>query len=340
MAQRALVTGGTGFLGGHLADALAEAGYAVRLLDVHPPEGPVGHEFVRGDVRDAAAVQAAAEGCEVLVDNAALVPVTRSRLAEYRAVNVGGPRNVLAAARRSGAYVLHVSSSAQYGMPRELPIGADAPFRPFEDYGRSKAEAEAVVDAARGDGVAVGTLRPRTLLGPGRLGLFEVIFSRVRAGRRVPMFGRGDNVVQLCDVDDFCAAAVLAVARRAAGAWNVGAAEYGTVREDLQALIDHAGTGARLQPVPARAVAAVLRPLELAGLSPFTELHRRWSPVSFCFDVEPTRRDLGWEPRHSNADALIRAYDWFSARRASGSSAHRRPLAGPVARLLRGRPGR
>ena len=336
MSPRALVTGGTGFLGLHLAKALRAAGHELRLLDLHPPAEP-GWDFVGADVRDRAAMRAAAAGCEVVVDNAALVPVTRASAAEYRSVNVEGCRVTLEAARATGAYVLHVSSSAIYGVPREIPITAATPLAPFEPYGASKADADRLVARERDRGLAVASLRPRTLLGEGRLGLFEVIFARVRAGRRVPMFGRGDNVVQMADVEDFCAAAVAAVRRRARGDFNIGAAEYGTVREDLQALIDHAGTRARLVGVPSWAIRAVLQPLDALGRSPFNRWHWVSAPASFAFDIAPAVEALGWRPRHSNAAALARAYDaYLAAPRAAGASAHRRPLSGGLARLLRG----
>jgi nucleoside-diphosphate-sugar epimerase len=252
-------------------------------------------------------------------------------------VNVDGCRNTLDAAEAAGAYVLHISSSAIYGVPVELPVGTETPLTPFEPYGRSKAEAERVVEARRGAGLTVASLRPRTLLGEGRLGLFDVIFARVRAGKRVPVFGRGENRVQMCDVDDFCAAALAAIDRRANGDYNIGSAGFGTVREDLEGLIARVGSSARLQSVPAAAIRAVLRPLDAIGRSPFNEWHWRSAPESFYFDISRARAELGWEPRRTNVDALENAYRHYVRRLGdTGASAHRRPLRGVLARLLRG----
>lgn len=324
--SRALVTGADGFLGRHLVAAFRERGWHVLATDVDSL-----------DVRDAAAVRAAAEGSDVVVDNAALVPVTRSSPEEYRAVNVTGSANTLAAAREAGAYAVHVSSSAIYGVPLQVPVTRGTPLAPFEPYGRSKAEAEQGVERERERGLEVAGLRPRTLLGSGRLGLFDVIFARVRAGKRVPMFGRGDNRVQMLDVGDYCEAVFGAIERRANADYNLGAADFGTVREDLQSLIDHAGTQARLQPVPAGLIAAVLRPAAALRMSPFSEWHWRSAPAPFYFDISAAREELGWEPRRSNAQALAAAYDAWLDRSHEGSSVHGRPLAGPLARLLRGR---
>jgi nucleoside-diphosphate-sugar epimerase len=333
---RALVTGGTGFLGGHLAKALEGAGFEVRVLDVEPPEDR-GREVIRADVRDADAMRRAAAGCDVVVDNAALVPVTRASASDYRSVNVDGCRATLDAAEAAGAYVLHISSSAIFGVPARLPVGPDSPLTPFEPYGESKAEAERLVHARREAGLVVGSLRPRTLLGAGRLGLFDVIFARIARGRRVPLFGAGRNKVQMCDVEDFCAAALAAIQLHANSDYNVGSAGFGTVREDLEALIERVGSRSRLQPVPVWAIRAVLQPLDAVGRSPFNEWHWRSAPAPFYFDITRTREELGWEPRRTNVAALENAYLHHVRRGAAdGVSAHRRPLRGLLARLLRG----
>jgi nucleoside-diphosphate-sugar epimerase len=336
---RALVTGGTGFTGVHIANHLAAAGFEVRTLDVNAPspEEAGRHEFVEADTRDRTAMREALRGCAVVVENAALVPVTRASYEELRSVNVDGCVCTLDAAAEEGAYVVRISSSAIYGVPEPQPAPPDAPLAAFDPYGRTKAEAERLMVQRREAGLEVASLRPRTLLGPGRLGLMEVIFARVRAGKRVPIFGRGANRSQLCDVDDLCSAVLAAIERRANGDYNVGAAEYGTVRDDMEDLIRHAGTDARVQPVPRALIMAVLRPLAAVGRSPFSEWHWGSAWVDFELDLSRTIDELGWFPARSNSQALARAYDDFVRRAGpAGASAHRRPLHGALARLLRG----
>lgn len=335
--MRALVTGATGFLGYHLANGLTDAGYEVRCLDVNPParELLAGQTFIHADTRDRDAMLRAAAGCDVVVDNAALVPVTRSTPEEFRAVNVRGCENTLAAGREAGAYVVHVSSSAIYGKPTQMPVREDAPLEPFEPYGVSKAEAEAVMHRERADGLTVSSLRSRALLGQGRLGLFELVFNRIRQNKRVPMFGRGTNVIQMCDARDFTSATLACIEQRANDDYNIGASVHGTVRQDLEELIARVGSTAKPQPVPVAAIRAVLQPLALVGRSPFTAWHWHASAATFYASVEKAERELGWRPRYSNVDALERAYEEFLAGR-SGGSAHSAPLKGALARLLRG----
>jgi nucleoside-diphosphate-sugar epimerase len=335
--SRVLITGGSGFLGYHLASAFTAAGYEVRLVDVNPPAEALadGQEFVLLDVRDRDEMRRAAQDCEAIVDNAALVPVTRSSPEQFRSVNVGGCVSTLEAARAVGAYVVHVSSSSIYGRPRVLPVTEQSPLEPFEPYGASKAEAELIVQRERRAGLVVSSLRSRALLGRGRLGLFELVFGRIRQGKRVPLFGRGNNVLQMCDARDFAAAAVACVEQRADADYNIGAAEYATPRQDLQQLIDRLGSNSKLQPVPVWAIRAVLQPLHAVGRSPFTAWHWHAAHGTFYASLDAAERDLGWRPRFSNVDALEHAYREYLAGVAGGSP-HSAPLSGALARLLRG----
>ena len=312
------------------------AGFEVRTLDVVDPPPGAAHEFVRADVRDAAAVRAAVDGCEVVVDNAALVPISRVSAERYREVNVGGCKNVLDAAEASGAYVLHVSSTSIYGVPESLPVTRETPLRPFEPYGRSKAEAERLVESRRSERFPVASMRTRALLGPGRLGVFDLIFARVRAGRRVPVLG-AEKQVQMCHVEDFCTAAMAAIERRSNGTYNICAERIGeSLGADIEEFIARVGSGARVVGIPTWAARLALPPLAALRLVPLTSWHWRGAPAAFVADLSDAERELGWRPARSNVDALLDAYGHFLRAAETGEGApHRRPLGGPLARVLR-----
>ena len=97
--------------------------------------------------------------------------------------------------------------------------------------------------------------------------------------------------------------------------FNVGATEFGTVRSDLQALIDHAGSSSRLQPIPVKPAELALRGLELMRVSPLAEWHYKTAHKDSFVDVTKAQQLLGWQPRLSNRDALIETYDWYLANR-------------------------
>ncbi|HKD34237.1 MAG TPA: NAD-dependent epimerase/dehydratase family protein [Gaiellaceae bacterium] len=313
--MRWAISGGAGFLGLHLARRLLADEQQVRTLDVVPLDDPALEAAVdelRGDVRETTDAMRLVDGADVLVHAAAALPIQASR-ESIRSVNVGGTATIFAAALEAGVRrAILISSTAVYGVPKIHPIAEDAPLVGVGHYGGSKIEAEHVAEEVGKRGLGVVILRPKTFLGPERLGVFEILFDWIREGRRIPILGDGSNRYQLLAVEDLVAATLAAADAEVAGeTFNVGATEFGTVRSDLEALIDHAGSGSRLRPVPARPAELALRGLELARLSPLAEWHYRTAHRDSYVDVSKAQRLLGFAPRLSNAQALCETYDWY-----------------------------
>ena len=314
------ISGGAGFLGLHLARRVLADGGTVRTLDVAPLDdaelerGVDGRrvEEVRGDIRSEQDVRALVDGAEVLVHAAAALPIQSSRAA-IRSVNVEGTANVLAGALAAGVRrVVLISSTAVYGVPERHPIVEDDPLVGVGWYGESKIEAEQLAGEFGRRGLDVVIIRPKTFIGPERLGVFEILFDWIRDGRRIPILGDGDNLYQLLAVEDLVDAVALSFTAPVGGrAVNVGAGSFGTVRDDLQALIDHAGSGSRLFPVPVAPAELSLRALELARLSPLAEWHYKTAHKDSFVSIDRARDLLGWEPRLSNAETLCATYDWY-----------------------------
>ena len=313
------ISGGAGFLGLHLARKLVADGHDVRTLDLAPlddAELERSVEELRGDVRDPGAAARLVDGADVLVHAAAALPIQASR-GSIRSVNVEGAAVTLAAALEADVTrTVLISSTAVYGIPKHHPLREDAPLVGVGQYGESKIEAERVARRAGRRGLEVVILRPKTFIGPERLGVFEILFDWIREGRRIPILGDGSNRYQLLAVEDLVEATVSAGTADVAGeTFNVGATEFGTVRSDLEGLIAHAGSGSRLRPVPARPAEVALRGLELARLSPLAEWHYRTAHRDSYVDVSKAQKLLGFKPRLSNAQALCETYDWYLANR-------------------------
>jgi nucleoside-diphosphate-sugar epimerase len=316
--MRWAISGGAGFLGLHLARRLLAEGHEVRSLDVVPLDEPgLDVQEVRGDIRDEAAAGELVDGARILVHAAAALPIRGGR-DEIRSVNVDGTLTLLSAASLAGVRrVVFISSTAVYGVPEKHPIEEKDPLDGVGNYGESKIEAEEVCRAFMRRGLDCVIVRPKTFIGPERLGVFEILFDWIREGRRIYVLGDGSNRYQLLAVEDLVDAIVRSASRRAA-AWatiNVGAKEFGTVRSDLQALIDHARSSSRVTPIPVRPAELVLRGLELARLSPLVEWHYKTAHRDSFVDVSRAEELLGWRPRRSNAEALIETYDWYLAHR-------------------------
>jgi nucleoside-diphosphate-sugar epimerase len=313
------ISGGAGFFGLHLARRLVADGHSVRTLDLArladpPVEGHV--DELRGDVRSTADARRLVDGADVLVHAAAALPIQQSGAA-IRSVNVDGMAVTFAAALEAGVRrAVLISSTAVYGVPEKHPIDEDDPLVGVGHYGASKIEAERLAGAFARRGLETVIVRPKTFVGPERLGVFEILFDWIREGRRIPILGDGRNRYQLLAVEDLCDAVVRCLDAPVAGeALNVGAARFGTVREDLEALIEHAGSPSQLRPVPARPAELALRGLELARLSPLAEWHYRTAHRDSYVSIDKARRLLGWQPRLSNAETLAETYDWYLAHR-------------------------
>lgn len=316
-----LVTGGSGYFGAALVARLVARGDTVRVLDLNDADDrPASVEFVRGDIRDAAAVAEAVAGVDVVFHNVAQVPLAKDPYL-LRTVNVDGTRVLLeqAAAAKVGK-VVHTSSSAVFGVPEANPVLPTTVPKPEEAYGHAKLAAEwaclAAVAGELGAPLDVSIVRPRTILGHGRLGIFGILFDWIADGHDPIVLGDGTNRYQFVHADDLADACILAGAQPGPGVFNIGAAEFGTMAETLEALCAHAGTGARVRRAPIGPTGLAMQATARLGLSPFAPYHWLMYAKSMWFDIEHARQQLGWEPNWSTRAMFAQSYDWYVANRA------------------------
>jgi len=335
-----LVTGGSGYFGSVLAHHLNERGLRTRIFDrFDAPDRPPEVELVLGDVRDRDAVTAALADVTVVHHNVAVVPLAKNRAA-FWSVNRDGTRVVLEAAAAAGVRkVVHMSSSAVFGVPESNPVTEEMEPHPGEEYGKAKLAAEELCREAAAAGLDVTIIRPRTILGPGRLGIMQILFEWVRSGRNVPVLGRGENRYQFVHADDLAAACLLAQERPGADLFHIGAERFGTMRETLEALLAHAAAGGRVVGLPVRLVVPGMKLAGRLGLSPLGDYHALLYHRSLYFDSTRARDRLGWRARFSNAEMFCQAYDWYLAHRdevlaLQEASHHRSAVRQKILRLV------
>jgi len=338
--MRVLVTGGSGYLGETVVRKLLERGDDVRVFDlVDNDDRPEAVEFVLGDIRDARAVSLALEGVQVVHHNVAQVPLAKDR-EKFWSVNVEGTRILCeAAARAKVDKVVLVSSSAVYGVPPRNPVGLDVPPSPREAYGRAKLEGERVAGQYQARGLDVSVVRPRTILGHGRLGIFQILFEWVRRGRPVYTLGDGSNRYQFVHADDLVDVCLRADRLPGPRVLLAGTDRFGTMRELLEGLVEHARTSSRVRALPFRATQAAMMVTSKVGLSPLGDYHTLMYGREMFFDVSETKRVLGWQPRYSNAEMIAESYDWYVAHRdevlaRTNASHHRSAVKLGVLKLL------
>jgi nucleoside-diphosphate-sugar epimerase len=339
--MRHLVTGGSGFLGNLIARRLLDGGEQVRILDIWEDiSRPKDTEFVECDIRDRYGVAKAMQGIDIVHHNAALVPLTKSG-GRFWKVNVEGSR--IAAEEAVKARVqgfVHMSSSALFGAPEKTPITTNTPARPVEIYGRVKLAGEiAVKSVLERTSIPTIIIRPRTILGYGRLGIFQIIFEWIAQGKNVYVIGNGNGRFQFLHAHDLLDFYMLALDNGQPGIYNVGTDRFGTLREVLENLITYAGTASKVKSLPTWPTINMLRVLDRAHLCPLAPWHYLTYHKAFYFEVQPLL-DMGWKPKYSNDEMFRESYDWFLEnfvhfQAEKGMSPHRRPVKEMVLRMVK-----
>jgi nucleoside-diphosphate-sugar epimerase len=315
MTASILITGGAGFLGINLCRSLLEMGLKVRSMDIAPFNYPERNliEVMQADIRDPLAVERAMTGVDIVVHCAAALPLASKE--EIQSTGVGGTRILLeCAARLQIPRFIFISSTSVYGIPIRHPIYEQDELQGVGPYGEAKIAAERLCLGFREQGVCVPILRPKSFVGPERLGVFELLYDWAYEGRNFPVLGSGVNRYQLLDVADLCDVILLCATmpvRAVNDTFNVGAQEFGTMRDNLQAVLDRAGHGGHVIPVPATPVIMGLKLLEKLHLSPLYEWIYETAARESFVSIEHLKNLLGFVPQYSNRAALIRNYDWY-----------------------------
>jgi len=341
--QKILITGGAGFLGINLIRYLDERGYALASLDVEEFDYPERDrvELIKGDIRDKALLDRAMEGVDFVVHTAAALPLYAPE--DIYTTDVEGTRNILdAALRHEVKRVVHVSSTAVYGIPDHHPLYETDKLEGVGPYGQAKIQAEMICLEYRTKGLVMPVIRPKSFVGPERLGVFALLYDWAITGHNFPMIGSGRNRYQLLDVEDLCEAIYLTLTlpeERVNDTFNIGAAEFTTMKEDYQAVLDHAGYGKKVLGFPAAPAIWGLRVLDRLGLSPLYKwVYETASKDSFV-SIEKAERELGFRPKYSNKDALLRNFRWYIENRAQFENAsgvsHRVPWSQGAIGLLK-----
>jgi nucleoside-diphosphate-sugar epimerase len=318
--HRVLITGGAGFLGINLVRYLLDRGVAVTSLDIADfvyTDVRDRVTVIRGDIRNEADVATALNGCDAVVHAAAALPLYSPD--DIYTTDVVGTRIVLEAARRAGIpRVVHISSTAVYGIPDHHPLVENDRLDGVGPYGQAKIQAEMIALEERAKGLVVPILRPKSFIGPERLGVFSVLYDWALDGRNFPVLGSGNNRYQFLDVEDLCGAIWLTLTlpeTTVNDTFNIGAKEFGTIRTDYQAVLDAAGHGKRIIGFPAAPAILLLRLLEKLGVSPLYKWVYETVAKDSYVSIDKAQRQLGWQPRYSNREALLRNFEWYRRHR-------------------------
>lgn len=316
-----LITGGTGFLGVHLSRLFLSKKFRVVLLDLSALtaddlKGKV--EVENADIRDKVKVLQifSRHKPNLVVHAAAALPIQNSEKL-INDINVNGTRNILEACYKNKVKrVVFISSTAMYGVPKHLPETETSPIDPIGFYGESKAEGEKLCFSYYKKGLSINVIRPKTFLGPERLGIFTLWFEAIYNNKPVFILGSGNNLYQLLAVSDVTQAIFLALTSKTDGEiFNIGAGKFGTWRQDLGALIGHAKSKSKILGLPVFPSELALSVLEKLNLSPIAAWHYKTIHVDSYVSIEKAKKILKFKPQKSNKELLIENYDWYKKHR-------------------------
>lgn len=339
-----LVTGGAGFLGINLVRFLHSRGHKVASLDIVKFDYKDMNdkvEIITGDIRDKDIVEKSVQGRDIIVHTAAALPLYKPE--DIYSTDIDGTRNMLEAGKKAGIKrFIHISSTAVYGIPDHHPLLEDDKLDGVGPYGKAKILAEEECLKMRKEGMCVPILRPKSFIGPERLGVFDLLYDWALDGRGFPMIGNGKNRYQLLDVEDLCEAIYLCATldeKIVNDTFNIGAKEFTTMREDYQAVLDKAGHGKKIKSLPEKPIIFTLRVLEAMKLSPLYKwVYETASKDSFV-SIEKAEKILGYKPKYSNKDALLRNFQWYIEHRDefkdTGGVSHRVPWKQGILRLAK-----
>lgn len=311
-----LITGGAGFLGINLIRYLLKRNHNIISIDINDfdyddVKNKITH--LKGDIRDKEFLNKVINQVDIIIHCAAALPLYNKK--DIFSTDVDGTLNLLIQAKMKNVKrFIHISSTAVYGIPNRHPILETDELNGVGNYGKAKIEAEKICLKFRNEGLCVPILRPKSFIGPERLGVFALLYDWAKDGKNFPLIGKGNNKYQLLDVEDLCDAINLCITlpeKIVNDTFNIGARIYSTMKEDYQAVLDFAGHGKKIISLPVLPVVLSLKFLEKLKLSPLYKwIYETASKDSFV-SIEKAEKILGFSPKFSNKDALIRNYQWY-----------------------------
>lgn len=310
MSKKVLITGGSGYFGEVLVKKLLERGNECRILDINAPDKSIFNDvnFINADIRDFDAVRDACKNIDFVFHNVAQVPLAKNKKL-FDSVNITGSKNIIDACIKEGVeHLSYTSSSAIYGVPENNPVSEQTQPWPMESYGFAKLKGELLCKNVENNILPISIIRPRTILGAGRLGIFQILFEWIYQNYNVPVFDGGNNQYQFIHAKDLADACISAAEIGNSETYNIGASEFGTMNELLSFLIKSVNSESHVKSLNSNLVIPFMKIFSTLRLSPLGPYHAMMYGKSMYFDTQKAQRELNWKPKYSNNMMVLESY--------------------------------
>ena len=234
----------------------------------------------------------------------------KNRLDWFSEVNFLGTKNILNSIINTDIKgLVYFSSDMVYGIPNSTPVKIDHPTNPIGPYGESKLAAENILISAKNNGIPITILRPRMIMGEGRLGVIEKLFKAISLDRPIPLIGKGQNYYQMVSVDDCSNAIILSVENNfPSQILNLGSNPEFKVKDLLKNLIKEISSKSFLIPLPTKLSKFILNFLDLINLTVLYPEQFTIADKNYIVDISSAKNLIGWEPKHTDLEMMIAAY--------------------------------
>ena len=308
--MKCLITGGSGYLGSSLIKYILPKVSSVTNFDlIRPNENFENVKFIKGDISNFEDIKEASRNIDVIYHNVAKVPITKDKN-QFTKVNEIGTKNLLEAAQLHNIKkIIYISSSAVFGIPEKTPVLETDERNPIEAYGISKKKAENLCFDYVKRGLDISIIRPRTILGENRLGIFSILFEWIDQGKKIPILNNGKNFYQFVHVNDLNDAIFKSSLIEGSNTFNIGAEKFGTMYETIDALIEHTGSVSKIKNIDKNIFLNIAYFLSKINLIPLQEYHFKVYGKTIFFDISKAKKILNWKPKFSNIESIIASYE-------------------------------
>ena len=312
--MKALITGGSGFFGEVLIKELLSKNIKCVSFDINEIDDPNLKNkiiYYKGDIRNIDDIEKCFKNIDFVFHCVAQVPLAKSKK-KFEEVNINGTENILKLCHKYKVKkFIFLSSSAVYGVPFSNPIKRSTEPNPMEAYGKTKLIAENLCKDFIKKNLNVTIIRPRTIMGHGRLGIFSILFEWIIRGHNIPVFDGGNNIYQFIHAKDLANACYLATMNDKPDLFNIGTNKFSTMKNVIENLCKYANTGSKTKSLPSKYFKIFMKISSLLNLSPLGDYHSMMYGKTIYFDTSYEQKTLGWSPKFSNDEMFIESFNFF-----------------------------